>query len=469
MNAFEKSHSVLHYDFQLNRPMKNTKTRFLAFVLAFMFLHLGAVAQECTHFERLIRQGDANFEKKDLAGAILKYQAAMADCSERESVAFERLKKAIALSNALMEENRAKKIENLALNNLVDTLNLANGALLEQVDSAHRTIAKIVAKVSNLEYLNQIVGGKVYSLVDSMQFETNPITLASKVIGGKIVYSYIDPKGQELSNLGNWKHATQFRDDDYATVQCDSGYFVIDKQGNQFPKSVDGFNREDLSVDCSFDNLDYLPRKIYKVSDLLILLANGNNIRRIKPKIKLLNSLIYINLSDNQLKKMKTLTGNPNLIKLSVEGNHIRKIPLKVISLDSLQSVEIGRNEIKKIPKAVYKMTRLKEIDLEYNRIRMLNKGLGQLRNLEMLELSFNQLTALPTELPLLTKLKYLGLTGNMIDNITEETFYALLQPLTNLKQLRIGSNPCSNTPEKQEAIRRRIMEILPNCRVILN
>jgi len=84
------------------------------------------------------------------------------------------------------------------------------------------------------------------------------------------------------------------------------------------------------------------------------------------------------------------------------------------------------------------KLGKLKELDLTETGLKKLPKAAAKLQELEKLFLSQNRLESLPAE----------------------------IQALARLKELWIGHNPCSDSEEKQAAIRERVGEWLPGCEV---
>lgn len=153
------------------------------------------------------------------------------------------------------------------------------------------------------------------------------------------------------------------------------------------------------------------------------------------PEIKQLVELIYLNLSENKINDIKSLSQLTELTRLDLNSNKINDIEI-LRQLTKLTTLNLSYNQISNI-EALTQLTKLKELNLLRNQVSNI-KSLAQLTELENLNLSQNQISDIEV-LARLTKLKELLLSGNRISNIKT------LSKLTELTTLYVRFNQISD------------------------
>ena len=144
------------------------------------------------------------------------------------------------------------------------------------------------------------------------------------------------------------------------------------------------------------------------------------------------NEIIGLNLSKDNIKKIKGLGKLFQLQELSLWGNQIAEIK-GLEKLIRLKKLWLGNNKITEI-KGLEKLTQLQELRLSDNKISEI-KGLDNLTQLQDLDLGFfNQITEIKG-LEKLTKLRRLRLSFNQISEIKG------LDNLTQLQDLDLCGN----------------------------
>ncbi|MFX1444507.1 MAG: leucine-rich repeat domain-containing protein [Promethearchaeota archaeon] len=99
---------------------------------------------------------------------------------------------------------------------------------------------------------------------------------------------------------------------------------------------------------------------------------------------------------------------NPNKFKLYL-------IPEQILSLDSLEILDLNNNNITKIPNSIGGLNNLKYLDLSNNNIEGLPNSIGSLKSLEYLNIRGNYIKELPNSFKELISLKRLMLDDNLI------------------------------------------------------
>ena len=99
---------------------------------------------------------------------------------------------------------------------------------------------------------------------------------------------------------------------------------------------------------------------------------------------------------------------------LDLSGQGLDKLPANVLSMTSLEELDISKNELTgALPAEIRHLKNLRILNASDNDMTGVPAEVGQLENLEILNLSNNKLTGLPYELGNLKNLKVLDLSGN--------------------------------------------------------
>lgn len=98
---------------------------------------------------------------------------------------------------------------------------------------------------------------------------------------------------------------------------------------------------------------------------------------------------------------------------LMLNWNRFTEFPLGVLSVETLEVLELGFNQLVLIPPEIRLLSRLTHLIVNDNRLRSLPEELSELSHLSVLSLDYNHLQALPQQLCQCTSLREIRLTGN--------------------------------------------------------
>ncbi|WP_027002467.1 LamG-like jellyroll fold domain-containing protein [Hugenholtzia roseola] len=147
----------------------------------------------------------------------------------------------------------------------------------------------------------------------------------------------------------------------------------------------------------------------------------------------LIQNLIYLNLSDNDLSGTipAGLGSFENLLYLDLSSNNFSgAVPSEIGNLQDLLTLDLSDNDLTDLPATINNLTSLQNLILRNNQFGAI-PHLGNLTELLTLDISYNLLTEMPTGIPNLTKLNNLYAHVNFVENWTENI--ATLQALRNL------------------------------------
>ncbi|XP_069692233.1 leucine-rich repeat and calponin homology domain-containing protein isoform X2 [Periplaneta americana] len=186
-----------------------------------------------------------------------------------------------------------------------------------------------------------------------------------------------------------------------------------------FPNTGGKYNLSDTVIaDLSKNRFGELPVEVTEFYFLERLQLYHNTIRSIPDSVVYLQSLIYLDLSRNQL---------------SVLPSSLCQLPLEVLL--------VSNNKLVALPEELGRMKTLAELDASCNEISHLPPQLGELPALRSLNVRRNHLVELPVEIAYL-RLVRLDISGNRISTLPVE-----LRTMTTLVDLCLSHNPLTSPP----------------------
>lgn len=136
---------------------------------------------------------------------------------------------------------------------------------------------------------------------------------------------------------------------------------------------------------------------------------------------------------------------NQRVVQINLQSyNLVGDIPSEISNLDSLSFLNLSDNSISSLPSSIGSCSILKELWLNVNNIQEIPSEIENLLNLEYLVLGLNNINVLPDEIYNLTSLKFLNFAGNGIDSILP-----LIENLINLENFQFFNNNITFIPEE--------------------
>ncbi|XP_035213995.1 DISP complex protein LRCH3-like isoform X2 [Stegodyphus dumicola] len=181
----------------------------------------------------------------------------------------------------------------------------------------------------------------------------------------------------------------------------------------EFPKIAYKYDLSDVvRADLSKNRLSELPEEICFYLLLEELDCYNNVIRSVPDAIINLQSLVYINLSRNQLTVIPIALCHLPLQVCILRNNRIVSIPEEISSMKCLKDLDVSCNEITIIPPQLGSVSTLQRLNLKRNLLVEIPLELCQLRLISF-DVSANRISALPTQLRFMTSLQDLVLDQN--------------------------------------------------------
>ena len=186
------------------------------------------------------------------------------------------------------------------------------------------------------------------------------------------------------------------------------------------------------------DQIKFIGEKLLNVR-LPIYEVNleGIKSRNLIELILSIKSLQSLNLSDNNLRSLpSSIIHLTNLTKLNLSKNNLKIVPPQIQILPNLEELDLSWNHISSYPDSSSFLPKLKSLKLTGNLLRHWPSGLISHRQLEELHINFNDLIDISQDISKLTSLKLLDLSGNHLEKIPHEIEY-----LHNLTTLNLSRN----------------------------
>jgi len=180
------------------------------------------------------------------------------------------------------------------------------------------------------------------------------------------------------------------------------------------------------SLDLSNKYLTSIPENLSKFKKLEMLDLSKNQIKLsitdITRLLSLPKTLKTLNLNTNQISNIpKNVFLNnclkqslPNLQKLDISNNQIIDLD-SMTMFDNLEFLQASGNKIRSIPSSIQNLKKLEYLYLGNNKLEVINPALSSLQNLKLLALNNNNILRIPENLTNLVNLRTLHLHYNEI------------------------------------------------------
>uniref|UniRef100_F1KVB5 Leucine-rich repeat and calponiny domain-containing protein 3 n=1 Tax=Ascaris suum TaxID=6253 RepID=F1KVB5_ASCSU len=168
-----------------------------------------------------------------------------------------------------------------------------------------------------------------------------------------------------------------------------------------------------ISADLSDNRMNELPICICELSSMETLRVRATGLRSLPAAVQLLESLTYLDLSENQLTSLPVGLFTIRLQVLLLSGNRLESLPREIRQLaGSLHELDVSCNRLQAIPPDIALLKLLRVLNLRDNRLTHLPSELSRME-LRVLDVSENELGELPYDLRHMCSLIELHLRGN--------------------------------------------------------
>ena len=130
-----------------------------------------------------------------------------------------------------------------------------------------------------------------------------------------------------------------------------------------------------LSIDVASQDLNVLPKKLYKLTNIVSINLLGNKFTEFPSVLSKLKTLDEISLSSNKLTNVGPEIGElKNLRILIMNNNQLKSLPKEIGELTNLLYLEIGNNLLTNLPEEIKYLTSLQELNIERNKLSEIEK-----------------------------------------------------------------------------------------------
>lgn len=298
-------------------------------------------------------------------------------------------------------------------------------------------------KVEQAEFQARKALRSARKLIKAFHFYDDKFALAFK----DDKFYFIDRNGNKVRKLGEWEKAEQFDSRGFAKIRTKGIEMLIDTLGKKFPVAyvISDLNSKIKALDLSKKNLTKVPTKVFKNTQLEVLLLDNNQLKNLPPETQSLRNLKYLDISNNKCTDLPALTGK--LLKLrflNLSKNDLKDLPPEIGGLKHLENLDISNNSLADLPDQISNMVKLKSINLIFNEFNSLPEGIKDLKELITLELKNNKIEKLPSWLKELENIKQLDLSKNRLYKHSIN-----VESLTNLRSLSLMDNDLKQLPLK--------------------
>ncbi|XP_043565840.1 lumican [Chiloscyllium plagiosum] len=184
------------------------------------------------------------------------------------------------------------------------------------------------------------------------------------------------------------------------------------------------------------------------------LRLSSNRISKVGNTLRGLENLTTLQLNDNKLKDVGSLSGLKSLTYLDLSGNQLAKLPDD--PPEGIEMFYVTNNNIKSIPKDYFnKIKDLQYLRMSHNEITDdgIPDKIFNITSLIELDLAYNDLKSIPL---VNERLENLYLQANKIDKFTLQSFCRVTGPLdfSSIRHLRLDGNNISRASVPYDLIR---------------
>lgn len=199
------------------------------------------------------------------------------------------------------------------------------------------------------------------------------------------------------------------------------------------------------------NHLEELPANLQRFSNLTQISLNNNPNLQLEQAFDILTTLpiIFLNLQDNELRKLPSNVANIKTIKdFNLSGNHLddNETYSYLSKLPLLNSLWLTRNKLDKLPRGLFELTNLKNLYVEHNKLSNISVEIAQMKSVWVLHAGHNNFKELPAAFAKMPSLMLLHVNNCDISIIPD--VYATKE--SNVKGLILDNNNLTPTIKKR-------------------
>jgi Leucine-rich repeat (LRR) protein len=140
------------------------------------------------------------------------------------------------------------------------------------------------------------------------------------------------------------------------------------------------------------------------------------------------DSVYRLDLSKQKLEFLpKQIFKFTNLRELYLNKNKLKFLPKEFMRLKHLEILDLSKNKFEIFPTQLCSVVSIKQLFLGRNNIKYIPECIGQLEDLEILDLWLNPIDHLPQSISKLKKLKVIDLRGVNFSSTSQDVIQALI------------------------------------------